>query len=223
MKMIVLLGAPGAGKGTQAERLAGECALSHLSTGDILREAVQSGSPLGAKVGKIMEAGDLVPDELVGEVVRDRVAREERGPGLILDGFPRTVAQANYLTRILPDAPVLAVNIRVDEEHLLKRLTGRRSCVNCGKIYNVHLSPPEQEGSCDVCGAELVRRKDDREEIVRERLSVYRRESEPLIDYYQAKGNCFTVDGGRNVDTVFEDLRGILRESGWLDCLQKQD
>lgn len=219
MKMIVLFGAPGAGKGTQAEMLAQKSGLAHVSTGDILREAVQAGTPLGTKVRKIMEAGDLVPDELVSEVVRDRVDREEQGAGLILDGFPRTLAQAEYLSGMVSDASLLSINIRVNEEQLVKRLTGRRSCLDCGKIYNICLFPPEQEGRCDVCGGELLQRKDDREEVARERLRVYRQQTEPLIGFYQTKGNYFKVDGNRDPETVFEDLCLTLRERKWVDHL----
>lgn len=213
MKMILLLGAPGVGKGTQVRKLAHKCALAHLSTGDILREAVRAGSELGKKVGAIMKAGKLVPDELVVELVRERVSGEKQGRDFVLDGFPRTLVQARYLSKIAPNVSLLVVILEVHESQLLKRLTGRRSCVNCGKIYNICFSPPQQEGRCDACGSKLVQREDDREEAVKERLRVYCQETEPLVGFYKAQGNYFTVDGNRDAEAVFQDLCRVFEES----------
>ncbi len=213
MKMVLLLGAPGVGKGTQARELAQKCSLTHLSTGDILREAVRAGTELGKKVGTIMKAGRLVPDELVAELVRERVSGEKQGRDFVLDGFPRTLAQARFLSEIAPNVSFLVVILKVRESQLLKRLTGRRSCVKCGKIYNICFSPPQQEGCCDVCGSELVQREDDREEAAKERLRVYRQETESLIDFYKAQSNYFTVDGNRDAEAVFQDLCGVFEES----------
>lgn len=212
-KGIVLLGAPGVGKGTQAKMLAEKFALSHISTGDILRDAVRAGTELGKNVRQVMEAGELVSDELVSEVVRERVLRDDRNRGFIFDGYPRTVAQAEYLEKIMSDTPIHAINLHVDEEQLLKRLTGRRSCSGCGRIYNVYFSPPEKEGICAVCGSELVQRKDDREEVVQERLRVYRQQTEPVIAFYKARSNYSAVDGNRDVKAVFGDLCKIVSSS----------
>lgn len=210
---MILLGAPGAGKGTQAERLAEEFGFHHLSTGDILRQAVREGTDLGQKAGKIMEAGELVPDHLISQVVEDRIRRQAKVPGFILDGFPRTVAQARYLAGITRNQSVLAVNIEVDEEQLLKRLSGRRSCVTCGKIYNVYFSPSQRDGVCDACGSELIQRKDDREEVVKERLRVYQQQTAPVIEFYRGGGNYATVAGDRSVEEVFQELSEKLHDS----------
>ena len=211
--MIVLLGEPGAGKGTQAKALAEKYVLAHISTGDIFREAVKSKTELGQKVGAIMEAGELVPDELVAELVRERMNGEKQGRGFVLDGFPRTLAQARYLSQIAPDESFLVIKLEAHESQLRKRLTGRRSCINCGKIYNIYFSPPQQEGRCGVCGSELVQRRDDREEVVSERLRVYRQQTEPLVGFYKAQGNYVTVGGDRDAKAVFQDLCRIFEES----------
>lgn len=208
MTVIVLLGAPGAGKGTQAQKLAERFDLSHVSTGDILREAVREGTSVGKRVRAIMEAGELVPDQLVSEVIRQRLTGEAQRQvnGLILDGYPRTVAQAQCLAATCERARVTAVNLEVEQGQLLKRLCGRRSCPNCGRIYNVYLSPPQEEGLCDHCGTELIQRQDDREQVVSQRLKVYREQTAPVIDFYRAQGIYLAVDGSRDVDAVFEDL-----------------
>lgn len=207
--VVVLLGPPGAGKGTQAKMLADHFSFVHISTGDILREAVRAGTELGQKVRQVMEAGRLVPDELMSEVAEQKLESEKRN--ILLDGYPRTLMQADHLDRITRNSGVDAVNIQLGEEEIVKRLSGRRSCVKCGKIYNVYFSPPDREGICSVCGSELVQRKDDREEVVRERLRVYREQTEPVIEFYQSKGRYTAVDGSKEVEAVFQDLTKVLK------------
>lgn len=209
--IIVLLGEPGAGKGTLAEKLSGELDLVHLSTGAVLREAVREGTSLGNEVREIMERGDLVPNHLVAEIVRGRIAASGQSKGVILDGFPRSISQANLLEKFRGKTPVVVVNIRVDEDVVLKRLSGRRHCPDCGKIYNFYLSPPQEQNVCDVCGAKLVQRKDDSEEVVRKRLRVYREETEPLIDFYSQEEHYFEVDGDQDPQIVFEEISAVLK------------
>lgn len=205
-EIIVLLGPPGAGKGTQAEKLAQKFGLLHLSTGGVLRDAVKKGTELGKQVQAIMESGELVPDTLVSKIVDEWIRLRRGNKGLILDGFPRNLVQAGFLKELEKDFPVSVINIQVDESEIVKRLAGRRSCPQCGKIYNVYTLPPEQEGVCDRCGACLVQREDDREEVVQERLRVYRTETEPLIDFYSDKSNYYDVDGNQDPRTVFRQI-----------------
>lgn len=209
--IIILLGPPGAGKGTQAGLLARRHRFAHISTGDLLREEVRKGTRVGRKVGEIMEAGELVPDELVGDMVRKRIVSGDGEKGYILDGFPRNLAQARYLERVLQHVTVVAVNMDVDEEQLVRRLSGRRYCPNCGKIYNLHLSSQEGE-SCSACGAELRQRPDDSEEVIAERLRVYREQTEPVIEFYASRRNYFSVDGNRGVEEVAGDLSTIVNQ-----------
>lgn len=205
---IVLLGAPGAGKGTQAARIIEEYGVPHISTGDILRAAVANGTPLGLEAKKFMDAGDLVPDSVVIGLVKDRLSQPDTDKGFILDGFPRTTAQAEALDVELDglgksiDA---AVAITVDPEVIIGRLTSRRTCRSCGRITNV------SEGAvCAECGGELYQRDDDNEATVRNRLDVYARSTAPLIDHYRAHGVLHEIDGDRPVDTVWADVRSAL-------------
>lgn len=209
-KVYVLLGVPGAGKGTQAKRLAGEFNLAHVSTGEILRSEVREGTELGKKVKEIMEAGELVPDDLVIEIIRCCLQNFPDKDGFVLDGFPRNVRQARYLETVSDAMGVIAINIDVEEEEVIRRLSGRRFCPSCGKIYHIHFSPSREAGRCDDCGARLVQRKDDREEVVSERLRVYREKTFPVLHFYSSKGNYFEVDGNRSVDEVFEGLSEIV-------------
>ena len=210
--IIVLLGPPGAGKGTQAEKLAENFNLIPLSTGQVLREEARQGSALGKEAQEIMERGDLVPDSLVAEIVRQRIETAGPSQAVLLDGFPRNLPQADRLEQLKGVRSLCLVNIEVDEEVVLKRLTGRRYCVDCGRIHNFNLSTPEQEDVCDACGAQLVQREDDREAVFKTRFKVYREETVPLIEVYSQKPNFFAVNGNQKPQAVFEEIFGQLGE-----------
>jgi adenylate kinase len=211
---IVLLGAPGSGKGTQAKKLVEKYSIAQISTGDLLRAAVASGSELGRKAKAIMDAGELVPDEVVLGLIRERLNDPDTANGFILDGFPRNLAQAGALDTLLTEQrqPLdAAVHIHVDAEVIVKRITGRRSCGDCGAIYNVYFSPPAQDGVCDQCGGtDLQHRADDNEDTVRNRLQVYREQTEPLIEYYEGKGLLTTVEGTGDIEQIFEAVCAAL-------------
>ncbi|RPJ87079.1 MAG: nucleoside monophosphate kinase, partial [Acidobacteria bacterium] len=181
-KVITLLGAPGAGKGTQAKILADKFGYKHVSTGEVLRDAVRQGTPLGQKVKAVMEAGELVSDDLVSEIVRERVTAPDAPRVFILDGYPRNVPQATYLDKLGNSIDIYVVDIKLEEEQAVKRLSGRRYCSACGKIYNVFFSPSVKDGICDVCGSQLLQRKDDAEEVIKERFRVYRQQTAPVTD-----------------------------------------
>lgn len=209
---IILLGAPGAGKGTQGALLAKNHEVERISTGDLLREAVRNGTELGRQAKQYMDAGELVPDAVILGMVKEVLADLEGG--FILDGFPRTVDQADGLRGILADL-ALALDavavIKVSDEELVKRLSGRRSCPECNAVYNVHFDPPEQDGICDECGAELVQRSDDQPETVKNRIDVYNRQTHPLIDYYeQSDVPVKYVDGEGDVDAIYAELEDAL-------------
>lgn len=208
--IVVLLGPPGSGKGTQAKRLVDEFQLVHYSTGDILREEVRRGSPVGQRAKAIMESGELVPDDVLGEIVRGRLADLSNGQGCILDGYPRTVAQARFLEQIRDGRPLIVINITVDDEQVVKRLSGRRFCPNCGNIYNIYFSPPKRAEHCDRCGAELQRRKDDHEDVIRERLRVYDEQTRPVVGFYQDWPTYFEVDGHQEPAVVFDEVGRIV-------------
>lgn len=214
--IIVLLGPPGAGKGTQAGGLTEKFDLVHLSTGEALREAVREGSKLGLEVVQIMEAGELVPDHLVSEIVVKCISMEAQSEGFVLDGFPRNLPQARFLEGAREHRPLVVVNINLKGEEAVRRLSSRRHCVNCGKIYNVFSSPPKKEGVCDVCGGNLAQRKDDREEVIQERLRVYRDETEPLVGFYSEQGCLVEVGGNGDPQSVFGQLEGEIRKLAWL-------
>ena len=202
---LILLGPPGAGKGTQAARLTERFGIPQIATGDILRGAVQDRTPLGIKAKEYMDAGSLVPDEVVIGIVRERLQQPDCEQGFILDGCPRTEAQAEALKATQKgmgrqlDA---VISLEVDEEALVRRLTGRRTCRNCGRGFHVEFDPPRQEGVCDACGGELYQREDDREETIRNRLRVYREQTSPLISYYQGEGLLTSIDGMQAIDAV---------------------
>jgi adenylate kinase len=209
--VVILLGPPGVGKGTQAVRLADTVGWEHVSTGDLLRAARREGTELGAKAQRYMDAGELVPDELILDLVRDHLKGIAPEAGILFDGFPRTTAQADGLERVLR-----AVHRRVDrvvvfeasEEELVKRLSGRRSCPDCGAVFNVHFTPPAAEGRCDRCGGTLVQREDDKPETVRHRLEVYREQTAPLIDWYEASdARVVPVSAEASVDEVHRSFR----------------
>lgn len=214
---IILLGAPGAGKGTQAKLIAERYGIAQISTGDILRENVARQTELGRKADPIMKSGALVPDDLMLAMVASRLSQPDCDRGFILDGFPRTVAQAEWLDRELARrefqgrrlAPVV-ISVDVSYNQLLQRLTGRRSCPVDGKIYNIHFQPPKKDGVCDLCGTPLVQRKDDREEVISERLKSYERQTLPLAQYYAGQGRLHKVDGERPVEQVTSDVFGVI-------------
>ncbi len=211
---VILLGAPGAGKGTQAERIVAQYGLPHISTGEMLRAAVAEGTEMGRAAKRHMDAGELVPDDVVIGVGRDRLAEPDTQRGFLLDGFPRTLAQAERLDAMLAEASravTHVVLIDVPEDELVRRIAGRRSCTSCGKLYNVTFDPPRAEGVCDACGAPLLQRADDNEETVRNRLAVYHEQTAPLIGYYTEKGILSEAFGGGKVPAeVFAQVTAIL-------------
>lgn len=211
---ILLMGPPGAGKGTQAARLAAKYHIPHISTGDMFRAAVQEGTPLGQQAKAYMEAGQLVPDSVTIGIVRERLGKPDARNGFILDGFPRTVAQAQALDETLRDLGLKldrVINIAVPDADLVARLAGRRVCRGCGASYHVVYNPPRQDGVCDRCGGEIYQRDDDREETVKKRLSVYTSQTQPLIGYYQRQGLYVEVDGRQDIAQVSQYIEDILR------------
>jgi adenylate kinase len=212
---LILLGPPGAGKGTQAKKIAAQYDLPHISTGDIFRETASSGTELGKKLQSYMSQGKLVPDEVVIEIVNARLEKPDCRNGFLLDGFPRTVPQAEALDAVLASAgkkidKVLAM--RVDNEEIVKRLSSRRVCPQCGASYNLISQAPKVAGKCDVCASAIVLRADDNPETVRQRLAVYDTQTRPLIDYYGKKGVLREVDGTRTVEEVFKSLRAAIEK-----------
>jgi adenylate kinase len=210
---LVFMGAPGSGKGTQARRLMEEYASPQVSTGDLLRAAVAAGTQLGKKAKAAMDAGGLVADDIVVGMIRERLAQKDTRFGFILDGFPRSLAQAAALDKMLDEVgqPLnKAILLDVKFENLLKRLTGRRTCKVCGHLYNVHFSPSRKPGVCDVDGGELVQRADDNKETITKRLKVYQDQTAPLMDYYKKQGKFVSVDGEGSMDEIFSRIQKIL-------------
>lgn len=210
--ILVFLGPPGAGKGTQAKLLSQRMGFLHLSTGDLLREAVKNQTPLGKKAKEYMDRGELVPDELIVQLIEETMPKDGN---VILDGFPRTVNQALALEEMLKDkgekiSKVLFFD--VPDEVIIDRLSGRRVCSKCGAVYHVKYNPPKVEGVCDLCGGSLVQRDDDKEEVVRRRLEVYRKQTQPLIEFYQEKGIIYKLDAGKGVEELFEEVKGLVRD-----------
>ena len=210
---LVLLGAPGAGKGTQAKMLIEKYRIPQISTGDILRKAVADGTPLGKEAKAIMERGELVPDKIVLGLVEERVKQDDCKKGFILDGFPRNTVQAEALDKLLNDIKMpldSALSVDVPKEDLMKRLTGRRTCKSCQQMYNIYFTPPKKEGACDKCGGELFQRGDDKEETIKKRLDVYDAQTAPLIGYYKKKGILKSVVGIGSIQEIFKKVCNIL-------------
>ncbi|MFQ5893904.1 MAG: adenylate kinase [Nitrospinota bacterium] len=210
---LIFLGPPGAGKGTQAKLVAERCDIPQISTGDILRQAVKEGTPLGTEAQGYMERGDLVPDTVVIGIIEERLQQPDCQAGYILDGFPRTEVQADALAETLAQrggAIDRVVNIEVADEELIRRLAGRRTCATCQEPYHVAFSPPKHEGLCDQCGGELIQRKDDEEETIRARLQVYREQTAPLIAYYEQRGLLRNVAGVGTIEEIFEAICGAV-------------
>ena len=210
---IIMLGAPGAGKGTQAKMIADKYGVPHISTGDIFRANIKNATELGMEAKKYMDQGLLVPDELTVRILLDRVAQDDCKNGYVLDGFPRTIPQAEVLDSELTklgDHIDYAINVDVPDENIVKRMSGRRACLTCGATYHIEHVPPKKEGICDVCGSELVLRDDDKPETVKNRLNVYHEQTQPLIDFYTEKGVLKTVDGTVPMEEVFAAITAIL-------------
>lgn len=210
---IIMLGAPGAGKGTQAKKIAAKYNIPHISTGDIFRANIKNGTELGKKAKTYMDQGLLVPDELVVDLVVDRVNQEDCENGYVLDGFPRTIPQAEALTKALAamgQKVDYAIDVDVPDENIVRRMSGRRACVGCGATYHIVYAPTQKEGICDTCGGELILRDDDKPETVQKRLNVYHEQTQPLIDYYTEAGILRTVDGTVDIEDVFQSIVNIL-------------
>ena len=213
MRGIILLGAPGSGKGTQAKKMTTSFGIPQISTGDMLREAVKNGTEMGRKAKVYMDQGGLVPDEVVIGIVRDRLREKDCDKGFILDGFPRTIPQAQALDRAIKELGkeiTSVLSLEVDEEEIMERLSGRRTCAGCGAMYHVRFNPPKAEGRCDKCAGTLLQRDDDKEETIRTRLVNYKKSTEPLIDYYRKTGKVHAVKASGEIDAIFADISRIL-------------
>lgn len=214
MMGIILLGPPGAGKGTQAKKLTGEFSIPQISTGDMLREAVKNGTELGKKAKSFMDAGGLVPDEVVIGIVKERLAAGDCAKGFILDGFPRTIPQAQALDRVTKELGKeirFVLSLEVDQNELMERLCGRRTCTGCGAMFHVKFNPPKKAGTCDKCGTALIQRDDDREETITARLANYNKATAPLLDYYRNTGKIRTVMASGGIDAIYASIVKILR------------
>ncbi|GAA0808116.1 adenylate kinase [Clostridium sp. AF19-22AC] len=212
---IIMLGAPGAGKGTQAKKIAAKYDIPHISTGDIFRANIKNGTELGQKAKTFMDQGLLVPDELVVDLVVDRVNQDDCTKGYVLDGFPRTIPQAEALDKALSGLGQkmdYAINVEVPDENIIRRMSGRRACVDCGATYHLEYAPTKEEGICDVCKGKLILRDDDKPETVKKRLGVYHEQTQPLIEYYTNAGILREVDGTIDIDDVFAEIVKILGE-----------
>jgi adenylate kinase len=215
-RLLILMGPPGAGKGTQARAIAREFDIPHISTGDILREAARKGTSMGVAAKAKMDRGELIPDDVVCQIVEDRISKPDCRNGAILDGFPRTLGQARFLDDFLQkkgsDRP-LVLNLRLETQQVIKRLTGRRVCPKCGEIYNLYLNPPAQDGICGKDGTQLTQRPDDNEETIRQRLVAYEQETVPLIDYYRRQNVLHDIDGSGDPEAIAERLLSFLKSA----------
>ena len=212
---IIMLGAPGAGKGTQAKKITARYSIPHISTGDIFRANIKDGTELGKKAKTYIDQGHLVPDELVVDIVIDRVQQQDCADGYVLDGFPRTISQAEALDKALTEMGQsidYAINVEVPDENIVQRMSGRRACVSCGATYHIVYAPTKKENVCDACEGELILRDDDKPETVQKRLNVYHEQTQPLIDYYTEKNKLVEVDGTIDIEKVFNAIAKILGE-----------
>lgn len=212
---LILLGPPGAGKGTQASAIVKKYNIPHISTGDIFRENIKMGTELGKKVKEYMDKGLLVPDDIVVSIVKDRILKDDCKDGFLLDGFPRTVNQGEALDKDLSQMNLKldkVINLDVEKEILIERITGRRICKDCGATYHIKFNPPAKKGICDNCGGNLYQRDDDTQETVEKRIEVYQQQTKPLIDYYTEKGLILNVDGSKAIDEIFETIVKALEE-----------
>lgn len=212
---LILMGLPGAGKGTQAEQINEAYHIPHISTGDMFRSAIKEGTELGRKAKEYMDDGALVPDDVTIGIVKERLSKDDCKDGFLLDGFPRTIAQADALQSLLSDMGTsidYVLHVDVDQKHLVDRLTGRRVCTTCGATYHVIYNPPEQEGICDNDGSKLIQREDDQADTVKNRLDVNMKQMKPLLDFYNDKGYLVTIDGDQEIDQVFQDIQSAIEK-----------
>jgi adenylate kinase len=214
MKAIIFLGPPGAGKGTHAKEISSILNIPHISTGDIFRDAIKNQTELGMKVKEFLDSGKLVPDELVWEVVKDRLNVEDCKNGFILDGFPRTILQAELLDKYLKgkNADLKVIYLDASDDLVIKRLSSRRVCKNCGAIYNLISMPPKKEGICDICGGELYQRSDDYPDVIKKRLETYYKETQPLIDYYKNRGVMYTISAEKEREGVLQEILKVVKD-----------
>ena len=210
---LIIFGPPGSGKGTHSERMSEVYGICHISTGDLLREHVKKGTELGRMVSKFLERGEYVPDELVNDIVKEKLKTDECKDGFVLDGYPRTLAQAEALSLILKELGTeldLAIYLDTSEEEVVKRLSARRVCPRCNAIYNIHTNPPKKDELCDLCNEALSTREDDRPEVIRNRLKVYKKQTEPILDRYAKEGKLVRVDGNGSIEEVFRRIQEVL-------------
>ncbi|MGM0507902.1 MAG: adenylate kinase [Fusobacteriota bacterium] len=213
---LILLGGPGAGKGTQAKKIISQYDIPQISTGDILRQAVKDETAMGMEAKKYMDDGKLVPDDVIVGIIEDRLSKDDCKKGFILDGFPRTIPQAESLNRVLEDLEkelTAVISFEVSDEELVSRLTGRRVCKECGTSYHVKFNPPEKEGVCDECGGQLITRKDDNKETAKNRIEVYKKQTSPLINYYKKENKLYEVNGERGIEKITEEIFDILEKA----------
>ncbi len=210
MKRLIFIGPQGAGKGTIAAHVCPKFEIPHISTGDMFREAIEKGTELGKKAKEYMDKGELVPDEITVQLVKERITHKDCYAGFVLDGFPRTIPQAEALDKEVDIDGVIL--LEAPEELLIERLTTRRQCRNCGKIYNLKTNPPKEEGKCDICGGEVYQRDDDKEEAIKRRLEIYKKETAPIADYYEKQGKLHKVDAARDVDEIVKDVVAIIEK-----------